>query len=76
MSTVELRREAKAVIDGLSGPQLRVASEFLAFVKARKSDAATLELLKIPGFAQSFSRGMRDVKAGRTTPWRKVRTRV
>jgi len=76
MSTVELRREAKALIDAMSGSQLRVASEFLAFVKARGTDAATLELLTIPGFAQSFARGMRDIKAGRTKPWRKVRTHV
>jgi len=76
MSTVELRREAKALIDVMSGAQLRVASEFLAFVKDRRIDAATLELLTIPGFAASYARGMRDIKAGRTKPWRKVRSDV
>jgi hypothetical protein len=55
---------------------LRVASEFLAYVKHRETDAATLELLAIPGFEKSFARGMADVKAGRTRPWRKVRTDV
>ena len=73
MSTVALRRQAKALIDTLSGPQLRAASEFLAFVKSREADAATLELLAIPGFEASYARGMRDIKAGRTKPWRKVR---
>jgi hypothetical protein len=63
MSTVELRQEAKALIDTLSKSQLRVASELLAFVKTGDTDAATLELLSIPGFASSFARGMRDVKA-------------
>jgi hypothetical protein len=76
MSTVELKQEAKALIDGMSGAQLRVASEFLAFVKEREADAATLELLTIPGFAASFDRGLRDIKAGRTKPWRKVRSDV
>ena len=76
MSTVALRQEAKALIDTLSDAQLRVASEFLAFVKARESDAATLELLAIPGFEASFARGMRDVKARRTKSWRKVRSDV
>ncbi len=76
MSTVELRREAKALIDVMSGTQLRVASEFLAFVKTRKTDAATLELLSIPGFEASYARGMKDIKSGRTKPWRKVRTDV
>lgn len=65
MSTVALRQEAKALIDTLSEAQLRVASEFFAFVKAREADAATLELLAIPGFEESFVRGMKDIKAGR-----------
>ncbi len=55
---------------------MRAASEFLAFVKDRKTDAATLELLAIPGFEDSFARGLRDIKAGRTKPWRKVRADV
>jgi len=76
MSTVQLRRQAKALIDSLSGPQLRVASEFLAFVERREADAATLELLTIPGFTPSYVRGVRDIKAGRTKPWRQVRGRV
>jgi hypothetical protein len=76
MTTVALRQEAKALIDVMSGAQLRVASEFLAFVKDRQTDAATLELLTIPGFEASYARGMRDIKAGRTKPWRKVRSDV
>jgi hypothetical protein len=76
MSTVQLRKRAKAVIDDLSTDQLRVASEFLAFVKDRGLDSPTLELLSIPGFRASFDRGMKDVKTGRTKPWRKVRTNV
>ena len=51
MSTIELREEAKALIDELSAAQLRVASQFLAFVKDRQTNAATLELLAIPGFS-------------------------
>jgi len=76
MSTGELRQHAKALIDDLSVSQLRVASEFLAFVKSRELDAATLELLAIPGFEKSFAKGMRDIKAGRTKPWRKARSHV
>jgi hypothetical protein len=76
MTTVRLRQEAKALIDAMSGPQLRVASEFLAFVSSRDIDAATRELLALPGFAESFARGVKDIKAGRTKPWRQVRPRV
>jgi hypothetical protein len=76
MRTVALRQRTKALIDTLSEPQLRVASEFLAFVKTREIDAATLELLSVPGFESSYARGMRDIKAGRTKNWRKVRADV
>ncbi len=76
MSTIELRQEAKAMIDTLSGAQLRAASEFLAFVKDRELDPATLELLTIPGFEKSFALGKRDIKAGRIKPWRKARSHV
>jgi hypothetical protein len=76
MSTAQLRQQAKALIDELSTPQLRVASEFLAFVKSRELDPATLELLSIPGFEASYARGMKDIKSGRTKPWRKVRSDV
>jgi len=76
MSTLTLRKHAKAVIDRMSPAQLRLANSFLAFVEAKQADAATLELLSIPGFASSYTRGLRDIKAGRTKPWRKVRNDV
>jgi hypothetical protein len=76
MNSVALKKEAKTLIDTMSEAQLMVASEFLAFVKSREADAATLELLAIPGFESSFARGLRDIKAGRTKPWRKVRSDV
>ncbi|MGA2231608.1 MAG: hypothetical protein ABSH22_11970 [Tepidisphaeraceae bacterium] len=76
MSILELKREAKAIIDTMSPEQLRAASEFLAFVKSREVDPATLELLSIPGFKASFVRGMKDIKAGRSKPWRQVRSDV
>jgi hypothetical protein len=76
MSTMEMRKNAKALIDQMSGVELRVASEFLAFVKRRRMDAATLELLEIAGFEESYRRGMRDIKAGRAVEWREVRKEV
>ena len=76
MSTLTLKRKAKALIDAMSPAQLRAASELLAFVKSRELDPATLELLGIPGFEASFVRGMKDIRTGRTKPWRKVRSDV
>jgi hypothetical protein len=68
-----LRRQAKKTIDQLSGLPLRLATEFLSFVKERQSNEATGELLRIPDFAESFARGVKDARAGRVKPWRKVR---
>ncbi|HUB27708.1 MAG TPA: hypothetical protein VL992_19950 [Tepidisphaeraceae bacterium] len=36
----------------------------------------TKELLEIPGFLRSFRRGLRDIQAGRTMEWRRVRCDV
>jgi hypothetical protein len=76
MSTIELREETKALIDMMSGMQLRAASKLLTLIKDRQTDEATLELLAIPGFAASYARGVRDIHARRTKPWRKVRRDV
>ena len=71
-----LRRQAKRTIDQLSGLPLRLAAEFLSFVQERQANEATRELLQIPGFAESFARGVKDVRAGRVKTWRKARADV
>lgn len=76
MSTVELRRETKSIIDGMSPRDLRLVREFLAFVISRDTNAATRELLAIPGFQKSFVRGVKDIKSNRVKPWRQVRSDV
>ncbi len=73
MSTIELRRKAKKTIDKLSGSRLRFVADLLNYVQERESEEATKELLEIPGFLESFDQGVKDVRAGRTTPWRKAR---
>jgi hypothetical protein len=70
VSTTELRRRAKKTIDELSGDRLKFVNEFLAYVKERQSDEATTELLQIPGFSESFRRGERDLRSGKTINWR------
>ena len=64
------------MIDGMSARDLKLVREFLEFVAHRETNAATRELLAIPGFEKSLVRGIKDVKAGRVTPWRKVRNDV
>jgi len=74
--TTELRRQAKKAIDQLSGQRLRFVSGFLAYVNDPQADAVTRELLEIPGFLESFGRGIKDIRAGRSAPWRKARRRA
>ena len=76
MSTIELRRHAKSMIDEMSARDLRLVREFLTFVASRETNAATRELLAIPGFEKSFVRGVKDIKSRRVKPWRRVRSDV
>jgi len=71
MSTTELRRRVKQTVDALSAEKLKAADRLLRGL--RSEDAATTELLRIPGFLESFQRGMKDMAAGRTTPIEKLR---
>jgi len=71
-----LRRHAKRTIDELDGPPLRLAADFLTYVRERQANAATKELLEIPGLAASLARGLRDTRSGRVRAWRKVRSDV
>jgi len=64
------------MIDGLSPAQLRAALALIAVVTRGGANRATLELLSIPGFAASYQRGVKDVRTGRTKPWRQVRSDV
>jgi hypothetical protein len=71
MSTTELRRKVKQTVDALSAEKLKTADHLLR--RLRDEDAATTELLRIPGFLESFQRGLSDVAAGRVTPVDKLR---
>lgn len=64
------------MIDGISAKDLQLVREFLAFVASRGTNAATRELLAIPGFEKSFVRGVKDIKANRVKSWRRVRSDV
>ena len=71
MSTAQLRRRVKQTVDALSADKLKTADRLLR--RLREEDAATNELLHIPGFLDSFERGMSDLSAGRVTPVKKLR---
>jgi len=76
MTTTELRKKAKLELEELDEPRLRSVLDFISYLRDRESHEATEELLRIPGFMDSFKRGLKDVAGGRTTPWRKARKNV
>jgi hypothetical protein len=71
MSSAEMRRKIKKTVDTLRGTQLKAAAQLLR--QLQEEQDATDELLNIPGFRESFRRGMRDIAAGRVTPVEKLR---
>jgi hypothetical protein len=73
MNTRDLRRDIKRRIDCLSPQSLRAAAGFLAYLEERESIEATEELLSIPGFLERFEEGCKDIAAGRTVPFEKIR---
>jgi hypothetical protein len=73
MTTTQLKRRVAQRLRKLSPERLKVADEFLAFLQNREDNAATAELLSIPGFKASFRRGMKQVAAGKMVPFAKVR---
>jgi len=48
----------------LSAERLRVASDFLAYLKERDGSEVAAELLAIPGFEEAFRRAEQQVKEG------------
>jgi hypothetical protein len=76
MTTTQLRKRVQARIRTLSPQRLRLADDFLAYLQDREDNAATRELLAIPGLRRSIERGLRQAAAGKTVPLAKVRRNV
>lgn len=61
MNVTDIRNQVKQYVDQLSPEKLRVAADFLSYLAERESQEATEELLKIPGFKESFEKGKKEV---------------
>jgi len=70
------RRRAAALIRDLPAKKLKVAVDFLAYLRTKEDWDATLEILQSPALVRSLKRGRRDLKAGRWSPWEAVKRRV
>ncbi|MEM6752334.1 MAG: hypothetical protein AAF630_05105 [Cyanobacteria bacterium P01_C01_bin.38] len=76
MNTTEMRQQINKYLDGLTSERLQMVAEFLAYLEDRESEAATQELLDIPGFIESFEKGKEDIAQNRVKNWRTIRSDV
>ncbi len=76
MNTIKIREQINKYLDGLSSESLEVVVNFLAYVKGRESEAATQELIDIPGFIESFEKGKKDIARGRVKNWINIKSDV
>lgn len=54
--------------------EMMANSDFAAFLLDKESEAATQELLKIPGFAERFVQGQEEITKGQTKTLPKTST--
>jgi hypothetical protein len=76
MTTTELRKNAKDLLDCLPPDKVKVAAEFLEYLETAASRDATEELLKIPGILEDVKEASVQIKKGGGKNWRKVRKNV
>lgn len=72
-TATNIRRRIKQQVDELAADRLPVAEDFLSYLQDRKANAATRELLRIPGILNELKRAERDVAHGRVTPVNRLR---
>ncbi len=72
------RREVQKVLADLGEPELRVARDFLEFLRSKKADPATIEILRTPALLRDVRAARADLRKGRMSrfaPWEKVKSR-
>ena len=79
MQSVTLRKEAKKTIEELSEEKVRVAVDFLDYLKEKESMEATLEILSSHELTAQIEEAEKSLKTGEKEdfiPWEKVRRNV
>jgi predicted transcriptional regulator len=73
MTTKQLKQSAKQQLEALSGDRLQSAEHFLRYLNDLESQAATDEILAIPGALDAVKKGLADIEAGRTVSVSKLK---
>ena len=79
MQKVAIKREAKKTLDELSEKKLRVAVDFLGYLKEKEEMEATLEILSSHELIAQIEEAEEVIKEGRLDefiPWEKVKRHV
>lgn len=79
MQKVAIRKEAKKALDELSEEKLRVAVDFLGYLKEKEEMEATLEILSSHELMTQIEESEKAIKKGRLDefmPWEKVKRDV
>lgn len=79
MHSTTLKREAKRAIEELSEDKVKVAVDFLEYLKRKETTEATLEILasrEIMSQIEDAEKSIRKKKMEDFIPWEKVRRRV
>jgi hypothetical protein len=75
VSVTELRRQLNDSLQQLSPERLQVLADFAAYLANAESEAATQELLAIPGLLERFKQNQATPKTNYTN-WRNLRSDV
>ncbi|HEC98187.1 MAG TPA: hypothetical protein ENI58_08575 [Nitrospirae bacterium] len=79
MQSATLKKEAKKAIDELSEEKLKVAIDFIDYLKEKEEMEATLEILSSHELMVQIEEAEKAIKKGKFTefiPWEKVKRNV
>lgn len=79
MQSAILKREAKKAIDELSNEKIKVAIDFIDYLKEKEEMEATLEILSSRELMAQIAEAEKAIKKGKLDefiPWEKVKRSV
>lgn len=76
MTTTYLKNKINKNIKGLPKDKLLVIDDFVSYLSEKTDNAATRELLEIPGLLAEVREAKKEFKKGKGVLWHKIRKDV
>ena len=79
MNSISLKKEAKKALDNLSDEKVKVAFDFIDYLKEKEEMEATLEILTSRELMTQINEAEKALKKGKLdefVPWNKVKRNV